>query len=137
MQIERGSGVAISEENRHQMYKRLEEVLGREQAATLMEHLPPVGWADVATKRDLDHLAAVTKRDLDHLAAVTKRDLDHVAGALDAKIDHVAGLLDTKIDRLGDQLRAEWRGELHRQTLALVMANAAMVGAVVAALKLG
>jgi hypothetical protein len=108
------------------MYKRLEEVLGREQAATLMEHLPPVGWADVATKRDLDHLAAVTKR-----------DLDHVAGALDAKIDHVAGLLDTKIDRLGDRLRAEWRGELHRQTLALVMANAAMVGAVVAALKLG
>ena len=38
------------------MYQRLEEVLGREEAATLMEHLPPVGWADVATKRDLDHL---------------------------------------------------------------------------------
>jgi hypothetical protein len=38
------------------MYQRLEEVLGREQAATLMEHLPPVGWADIATKRDLDAL---------------------------------------------------------------------------------
>ena len=34
----------------------LEEVLGREEASTLMEHLPPVGWADVATKRDIDHL---------------------------------------------------------------------------------
>lgn len=48
--------MAITEESRHRMYQRLEEVLGREQAATLMEHLPPVGWADVATKRDLDVL---------------------------------------------------------------------------------
>lgn len=46
--------MAITEENRHRMYQRLEEVLGPEQAATLMEHLPPVGWADVATKRDLE-----------------------------------------------------------------------------------
>jgi len=49
--------VAITEETRHHLFKRLEEVLGPEEAATMMEHLPPVGWADVATKRDLDHIA--------------------------------------------------------------------------------
>src|SRR3954469_22354922 len=31
-------------------------VLGPESAETLMEMMPPVGWADVATKRDLDAL---------------------------------------------------------------------------------
>lgn len=39
------------------MYQRLEEMMGNEQATTLMEHLPPVGWADVATKRDLEMLS--------------------------------------------------------------------------------
>lgn len=48
--------MAIDERSRHRMYERLQEVLGEEEAATLMEHLPPVGWADVATKRDLDGL---------------------------------------------------------------------------------
>ena len=48
--------MAISEQMRHQLYSRLESVLGAQEAATLMEHLPPVGWADVATKRDLEVL---------------------------------------------------------------------------------
>jgi hypothetical protein len=50
--------MAISEEARHALYNRLRAVLGDREAATLMEHLPPIGWADVATKHDVD--AAVT-----------------------------------------------------------------------------
>jgi hypothetical protein len=46
--------MAVDERTRHQLFLRLEGVLGDEEANTLMEHLPPVGWADVATKRDLD-----------------------------------------------------------------------------------
>jgi hypothetical protein len=46
--------MSISEQSRHQLYRRLEEILGPGPAATLMEHLPPVGWSDVATKRDLE-----------------------------------------------------------------------------------
>ena len=33
----------------------------------MMEHLPPVGWADLATKRDLDNLEASTKHAIDGL----------------------------------------------------------------------
>lgn len=32
-----------------------------------MEHLPPVGWADVATKRDLDHLRTVMTSDIERM----------------------------------------------------------------------
>jgi hypothetical protein len=49
--------MAIDERSRHELYLRLEGVLGADAATTLMEHLPPVGWADVATRRDLDVLA--------------------------------------------------------------------------------
>ncbi|MGI8792605.1 MAG: hypothetical protein ACR2H3_05425 [Acidimicrobiales bacterium] len=48
--------MSVSEEARHELYLALEEVHGRSRATTLMSLLPPVGWADVATKRDLDHL---------------------------------------------------------------------------------
>lgn len=48
--------MAISERARHDLHARLEAVLGADEAATLMEHLPPTTWADVATKRDLDVL---------------------------------------------------------------------------------
>ena len=46
----------ISEAERHLMYLALEEALGKEGADALMSHLPPVGWADVATRSDLDHV---------------------------------------------------------------------------------
>lgn len=48
--------MAITEKQRHHLFTTLESKLGSEDAAVLMEHLPPVGWADVATKADLVHV---------------------------------------------------------------------------------
>ena len=50
--------MVVDERSRHELFRRLEQTLGEEAAATLMEHLPPVGWADVATRRDIDSLRA-------------------------------------------------------------------------------
>lgn len=90
--------MAIDERSRHAMYLRLEEVLGAEQATTLMEHLPPVGWSDVATRRDIEVLTG----EIGSLQAATTRDVDGLGreiGSLRAAITH-------GFDELRDQIRA-------------------------------
>ena len=59
--------MAIDEHARYQLYLRLEERLGAEAAETLMEHLPPAGWAEVATKHDLDQLRTLTTLDIERM----------------------------------------------------------------------
>lgn len=48
--------MAVDERARHELFLRVERELGPAAAETLMELLPPVGWADVATKDDLRQL---------------------------------------------------------------------------------
>ena len=55
--------MAIDERARLQLFQKLEEKLGRDEADTLMGLLPSVGWAEVATKHDL----AILKGDLEQL----------------------------------------------------------------------
>lgn len=78
--------MAISEADRHLMYLKLEEVLGAEAANTVMEHLPPVGWADVATKHDLDALQVLMKQDLDLQTALFKKDLEAGLAGIRAEV---------------------------------------------------
>jgi hypothetical protein len=48
--------LSVDERARHELYLSIEELIGVEKAETLMSMLPPVGWADVATKHDLAEL---------------------------------------------------------------------------------
>jgi chaperonin cofactor prefoldin len=49
---------AIDERARHELFVAVQDTLGPSHADTLMSLLPPVGWADVATKQDLHELEA-------------------------------------------------------------------------------
>ena len=72
--------MAITEQSRHDLYIRLEAALGAQEATTLMEHLPPVGWADVSTRTDvalqLQALEGNLRADL-HIALGEFRDEIH------------------------------------------------------------
>ena len=118
--------MVLDERSRHQLYLRLEEVLGAEAATTLMEHLPPVGWADVALKRDLDALEhrldlrfeVVDQRfeAVDQRFEALEGRLDLRFGALEERLDLRFGAIEERIDlrseALEHKLMAAFRGEL-------------------------
>ena len=56
--------MAVDERHRHALHEAAREALGDDAAVTLMEMLPPVGWADVATKRDLEDLRTTLRAEL-------------------------------------------------------------------------
>jgi len=129
--------MVVDERSRHQLYRRLEEVLGPEEATTLIEHLPPVGWADVATKHDL---AALEERmDLrfarldEHLNG--RFDvIDERFKRIDERFDHFDERFNLFDERWNDRLmastsdlRATFEHELRSQTMTIVFG---MVGVV-------
>lgn len=59
--------MSITEASRFQLRTAIGQILSEEAADTLMELLPPVGWADVATKTDLQHLRDELKADIQAL----------------------------------------------------------------------
>jgi hypothetical protein len=59
--------MSITEASRFQLRTAIGQILSEEAADTLMELLPPVGWADIATKTDLQHLRDELKADIQAL----------------------------------------------------------------------
>ena len=53
-----GRTMSITESRRFDMFGVLREKLGHDVAETLIEHLPPTGWGDVARRSDIDRFEA-------------------------------------------------------------------------------
>ena len=67
--------MSITEASRFQLRTAIGQILSEEAADTLMELLPPVGWADVATKTDLQHLRNEMQADIKNLRDELKGDM--------------------------------------------------------------
>jgi hypothetical protein len=134
--------VTIDERTRHQLFTALEQALGQQMADALMEHLPPVGWADVATKHDLTQLEERLHMRFDmrfertdsRLAAVEER-MDLRFAAVDRRFDELEDRIglrfaatDSRIDAMGAELRGEFQRDLRLQGGAIFAGLSVMMG---------
>lgn len=146
-----------SERERHELATRLEELLGADQAATLMEHLPPVPWDALARREDLlalrsdvDELRVDVdglRTDVDGLRTDVdglRTDVDGLGRRVNAvkgelrelrgtvtrtndRIDHLAQGMELRFDALGDRITAHVAERVDTQTKLLVFSLLAAV----------
>jgi hypothetical protein len=57
----------VSDENRLELHRLLEDSLGQRAAGLLMAQLPPVGWPDLATKADLAQIGSELRTEMGDL----------------------------------------------------------------------
>lgn len=77
----------------------------------MMEHLPPLGWADVATTSDIDRLS----EEIERSRADGRKDLE---------------LLELRIRRDLGGLRVEMAERSNRLLMGMLASNSALVGLV-------
>jgi hypothetical protein len=126
--------MSVTEFERHQLYSWFEEHMGQDRATTMMNLLPPMGWGDVATRRDLHLLEAR----IDTLESRIDAKIDTLESRIDAKIDTLEARLDAKIDTLEARLDAkiearlgDFRSDMMRTLGTWLFASQAAVIAVV------
>lgn len=77
---------------RRELYGALEQTLGQVPAATLMDLLPPVGWADVARRSDVDNLRIELRGEMAELRGEIAK--------LNARLDTMNGRFDGLVPRV-------------------------------------
>jgi len=121
--------MSITEASRFQLRTAIGQILDEEAADTLMELLPPVGWADVATKTDLQHLRDELKADINSLRVATKTDLHHLRDELKGDMHALQLIFEATLEK-----------RLHEQTkwliTTMIAMNTVMLAASVALSKL-
>lgn len=135
--------MSLTEESRYELFQGLRETLGPDKAATLMDLLPPVGWADVATKRDLDQLGDALRVEMKALGTELRVETKALGTELRGEIATLGTELRGEIATLGSnvhgeiqQSRAELFREQRNQAVAIIGANATVTGLLLTAFHL-
>lgn len=121
--------MSTNDEARLELHRRLEAVLGAEEASTLMSHIPPVTWDQVATKDDLRALEASLRSEISVSASGLRAEMADLRTDLRTEMAELRTELRTDMADLRTELRTEMadlrtdmadlRTELHTGTATL------------------
>lgn len=113
------SSEPTSESQRLALLNRLCEVLGEEEAKTLMESLPPVRWHDLATKDDIFLLKDATNKAIE----ANKTAIEANKAAIEASEQRLRVEMHAEFKTLraeNKEIRAEMALQLAKQTRTMV-----------------
>jgi hypothetical protein len=94
--------MTVTEEARYHLHQQLDDSVGQKGANTMMELLPPVGWADVATKRDLDQQSERLEHKIERVELRLQADIAGVRSNFENSLRHMQTvILSTVISGVG------------------------------------
>jgi hypothetical protein len=114
--------MTVDDQTRLQLHRRLEEVLGADEANTLMAHLPPATWQDLATKQDLAVLGSDLRAEMATLSSDLRAEMATLSSNLRAEMTELRSDLHAEIAAV----RVEMYKGFTRQTWLLVTFVAAL-----------
>ena len=111
--------MSVDDRSRQELFQRLDEALGPKAAEVLMAHLPPVGWADVATRHDL---AAMEERSNMRFAMVEGR-----FDVVDDRFRTLQVYLEDRIEKVEERVIGRMHAELAAQSRTMIFAMMSLI----------
>jgi hypothetical protein len=122
--------MAISQAKRTELHQELREKLTVDTADTLMEHLPPDGWSEVAMRSDLHTLEVAMRSDLTALEVALRSDMKALELAL--KSDFAA--LQAAMLLMEERINSKIANAIAKQNKWMTGVLASLVAAMIVAL---
>jgi hypothetical protein len=112
--------MTANDRDRLDLYRRLDEVLRTEEANTLMQHLPPVPWNEVATKSAVTASEVAVRTDLEAASSRLRSEMQTMGKELRREMQTMGTELRSEMQAMRFELRAEMLSGFNRQIKWLV-----------------